>query len=74
MPIQGGTADVKSSTKINDILPVYRESYSHELKAVGKIKALSYVREDYLKGSVVEGEVSAGDIPKKATLPALSYQ
>jgi hypothetical protein len=45
---QSGTADVKKAININDILPVYREGKSHEVKEVGKIKVLSYVREDYL--------------------------
>lgn len=55
----------------NDILTVYRESTSHELMEVGKIKVLSYVREDYLKGKVVEGEIKAGDIAKKGDVASL---
>jgi hypothetical protein len=46
---QSGTADVKKMINVNDVLPVYRESKSRELKEVGKIKVLSYVGEDYLK-------------------------
>jgi hypothetical protein len=68
---QSGTADVKKAININDILPVYRESKSHELKEVGKIKVLSYVGEDYLKGEVVEGELKAGDIAKKGDVASL---
>jgi len=68
---QSGTMDVKKEIKINDILPVYRESKSHELKEVGKIKVLSYVGEDYLKGEVVEGELKAGDIAKKGDVASL---
>jgi hypothetical protein len=68
---QSGTADVKKAINVNDVLPVYRESKSHELKEVGKIKVLSYVREDYLKGEVVEGEIKAGDIVKKGDVASL---
>jgi hypothetical protein len=68
---QSGTADVKKAININDILPVYRESISNALKEVGKIKVLSYVGEDYLKGEVVEGELKAGDIAKKGDVASL---
>jgi hypothetical protein len=68
---QSGTADVKKAITINDILPVYRENKSHALKEVGKIKVLSYVGEDYLKGEVVEGELKAGDIAKKGDAASL---
>ena len=68
---QSGTADVKKAINVNDILPVYRESKSHELKEVGKIKVLSYVGEDYLKGEVIEGELKAGDIAKKGDVASL---
>ncbi len=68
---QSGTADVKKAINVNDILPVYRESKSHELKEVGKIKVLSYVGEDYLKGEVVEGELKVGDIAKKGDVASL---
>lgn len=68
---QSGTADVKKAISVNDVLPVYRESKSPELKEVGKIKVLSYVGEDYLKGEVVEGELKAGDIAKKGDVASL---
>jgi hypothetical protein len=68
---QSGTADVRKAININDVLPVYRESKPHELKEVGKIKVLSYVGEDYLKGEVVEGELRAGDIAKKGEAAGL---
>jgi hypothetical protein len=68
---QSGTADVKKAINVNDILPVYREGKSHELKEAGKIKVLSYVGEDYLKGEVVEGELKAGDIAKKGNAASL---
>jgi hypothetical protein len=68
---QSGTADVRKAINIHDILPVYRESKSHELKEVGKIKVLSYVEEDYLKGEVIEGELKAGDVAKKGVVASL---
>jgi hypothetical protein len=68
---ESGTEDVKKSININDIIPVYRESKSHELKEVGKIKVLSYAGEDYLKGEVIEGEVRTGDIAKKGDVASL---
>jgi hypothetical protein len=68
---QSGTEDVKQTISVGDILIVYRESKSHELKEVGKIKVLSYVRKDYLKGEVVEGELKAGDIAKKGDVASL---
>jgi hypothetical protein len=68
---QSGTSDVRESITMNDILPVYRENASHDLKEVGKIKILSYVREDYLKGEVVEGDIKAGDIAKKNDVASL---
>ncbi len=68
---QSGTSDVRKAINIYDILPVYRESRSHEILEVGKIKVLSYVGEDYLKGEVVEGELKAGDIAKKGEAAGL---
>ena len=68
---QSGTADVKKAINIDDILSVYRENKSHQLKEVGKIKVLSYVGEDYLKGEVTEGEVRAGDIARKEEVASL---
>jgi hypothetical protein len=68
---ESGTADVKKAINVNDILPVYREGKSHELKEVGKIKVLSYIGEDYLKGEVIEGEVMASDIAKKGDVASL---
>lgn len=68
---QSGTEDVKKAININDILPVYREGKSHELKEVGKIKVLSYIGEDYLKGEIVEGEIKANDIAKKGAVASL---
>jgi hypothetical protein len=68
---QSGTTDVKKAISINDILPVYREGKSHELKEVGKIKVLSYVRKDYLKAEIVEGEIKVGDIAKKGDVASV---
>jgi len=68
---QSGTSDVKKAINVNDILPVYRENKFRELKEVGKIKVLSYIEEDYLKGEVVEGELKAGDVAKKGDVASL---
>ncbi len=68
---QSGTADVRKEINVHDILFVYRENPPHELKAVGKIKVLSYIGEDYLKGEVIEGELKAGDIAKKGAVASL---
>ncbi len=68
---QSGTEDVKKDIHINDILTVYRENRNHQLKEIGKIKILSYVGEDYLKGEVIEGELMPGDIAKKGDVASL---
>jgi hypothetical protein len=68
---QSGTADVRKAITVNDVLPVYRESKSHELVEVGKIRVLSYVGEDYIKGEVIEGELKAGDIAEKGDVASL---
>lgn len=68
---QSGTADVKKVINMNDILSVYRENKSHELKEVGKVKVLYFVGENYVKGEVVEGEIKADDIAKKGDVAIL---
>lgn len=68
---QSGTADVKKAINIGDVLVVYRENKKQEIKEVGKIKVLSYVGEDYMRGEVVEGELQAGDIAKKEGVASL---
>jgi len=47
-----------------------RRNREHE--AVGKIKILSYVGEDYIKGEVLEGRVQTGDVAKKGWSLGLS--
>ncbi len=68
---ESGTADVKKTITMGDTLVVYRENESHELKAVGKIKVLSYTGENYLRGEIIEGELKAGDIAKKGDVASL---
>ncbi|MDA8099403.1 MAG: hypothetical protein M0042_07245 [Nitrospiraceae bacterium] len=68
---QSGTEDVRKAFIVNDVIPVYREGTSHDLTEVGKIKVLSYVGVDYLKGEVVEGEIRTGDIAKKGNAASL---
>jgi hypothetical protein len=66
-----GTADVKRTIHVSDILTVYRITPSCEVKTVGKIKVISYVGETYLKGVVVEGEIMPNDIAKKGDVSSL---
>jgi hypothetical protein len=68
---ESGTVDVKKTISVGDLLTVYTESGKHELKEVGKIKVLSFIGEDYLKGEVIEGEVRTGDIAKKGDVASL---
>jgi hypothetical protein len=68
---ESGTADVKKAISVGDLLTVYRENGKHEMRAVGKIKVLSYVGEDYLKGEVIEGEARTGDVAKKGDVASL---
>ncbi len=68
---QSGTADVRKTIFVNDILPVYREAKTHELVEVGKIKVIAYVGEDYIKAEVIEGELKSGDIAKKGEAAVL---
>jgi hypothetical protein len=68
---ESGTPEIKKMLVIGDILSVYREMPSHELKEVGKVRVLSFVREDYLKAEVVEGELMPGDIAKKGDVASL---
>ncbi len=68
---QSGTADVRKTIAVGDILPVYRETKSHEVVEVGKIRVISYIGADYIKGEVLEGELKAGDIAKKGDVAGL---
>ncbi len=68
---QSGTDDVRKTIAVNDVLPIYRETKSDELLEVGKIKVLSYVGANYIKGEVVEGELKAGDVVKKGNAAGL---
>jgi hypothetical protein len=68
---QSGTPEVKATIHIQDTLIVYRELPSHELKKVGKIRVVSFVREDYLMAEVIEGELLPGDIAKKGDVASL---
>ena len=68
---QSGTEDVRKTISIGDILVVYRQEKNNDAREVGKIRVLSYIREDYMKGEVVDGEVRAGDIAKKGPVASL---
>jgi len=60
-----GTPDVKNEIHLNDILIVYRESPTCEMKAVGKIKVLSFAGGNHITAEVIEGEIMIDDIAKK---------
>ena len=66
-----GTDDVRKSVQVGDILTVFRITPKCEVKEVGKIKAVAYIGETYLKGKVVEGEVRPDDISKKGNVSCL---
>jgi hypothetical protein len=68
---QSGTADVKKTITIGDVLVVYREGPKREQREVGKIKILAYSGADYLKGTVTAGEIRPGDIAKKGEVASL---
>jgi hypothetical protein len=68
---QSGTEDVKKTIHVDDVLVVYREDPKHGQREVGKIRVISYVGDDYIKGEVVDGEVQAGDIAKKGDAASL---
>ena len=68
---QSGTEDVRKAIAIGDVLIVHREGVNHEHVAVGKIRVLSYVGEDYIKGEVVDGVVQTGDLAKKGKVAGL---
>ncbi len=69
---QSGTAEVRKIIHIGDVLPVYREDSEHQARPVGKIRILSYVKEDYLEAEVIEGELMTGDIAKKGDVASPS--
>ncbi|MHC1697936.1 MAG: hypothetical protein AB9919_07765 [Geobacteraceae bacterium] len=71
-----GTELVKKEICLNDVIPVYREmsvgyralkgaDQVKNLKAVGKVKVLSYVGDHYFEAEIVEGDVRSGDVAKK---------
>jgi hypothetical protein len=68
---QSGTEDVKKTINVDDVLVVFREGPEHELREVGKVRVVSYVGDDYIKGEVMEGEIQAGDIAKKGDVASL---
>jgi hypothetical protein len=57
-----GTADVRNTIHVHDVLAVYHIDASCQMKQVGTIKILSYLGEIYLTGQVLDGEVRANDI------------
>ena len=68
---QSGTADVKQSIRINDVLIVYRESPGQKPTEVGRVKVLFYAGADYLAAEVIEGELLPGDVAKKGDVASM---
>lgn len=65
-----GTADVKKIICPNDELDVYREVQIEGVtnsKAVGRVKVLKLVGENYFDAKVLEGAIRSGDVAKKET-------
>jgi hypothetical protein len=67
-----GTQDIKKALAINDILVVYRETSSCEMKEVAKIRILSNLSDHYVKAEVIKGEIVEGDIAKKGSVGLLA--
>jgi hypothetical protein len=68
---QSGTEDIRKTIIAGDILVVFRDGGKHDVRETGKIKVLTYVGEDYLRGEVLEGEVLPGDIARKGSVASL---
>ncbi len=66
-----GVAGIRKTIRVHDVLSVYRIDASCEVRQVGRIAVLSYVGETYLKGEVVDGEISPNDIAKKNGISCL---
>ena len=66
-----GTDDVRKIVQVGDILTVYRITPTCEVREVGRIKAVVYIGETYLKGKVVEGEIKPDDIGKRGNVSCL---
>ena len=60
-----GTADVRAAVGRGDILTVYRTDSTCRVTEAGKIRAVVYEGETYLKAEVVEGEIRRDDIARK---------
>ncbi len=66
-----GTSDVRKSIHPNDVLIVHRIDPSCEVREVGRVRVISYVGENYIKGEIIEGEIKADDIAKKGEASCL---
>ena len=66
-----GIDAVRKTVQIGDILTVYRITQTCEVKEVGRIKALAYIGENYLKAKVIAGEIKPDDIAKKGNVSCL---
>jgi hypothetical protein len=66
-----GTDAVRKAIQAGDLLTVYRITPACELKEAGRIRAVAYIGENYLKAKVAEGEIKSGDIAKKGNVSCL---
>jgi hypothetical protein len=66
----GGTADMKTAIKVNDVLDVYGEyPFGGSPKArTGKVKVLSVLGEYYYEAEVIAGTVQAGYLARKGAV------
>jgi hypothetical protein len=69
-----GTADVRSTIKIDDVLTVYRE-YPPDISGIsresGKVKIIGHLGDYYFEGVVVEGYVIPGYLAVKGSVACL---
>jgi hypothetical protein len=66
-----GTAEVKKTIHVDDMLTVYRTSQSCEATPIGIVKVIAFVGETYIKGEVFAGELEPDDIAKKGNVSCL---
>lgn len=62
---ESGTEDVRKAIHPNDTLTVYRIGSNCKLREIGKIKALSFIGDIWLKAEVVDGFIKPDDIAKE---------
>jgi hypothetical protein len=66
-----GTAELRKSINLNDVLTVYREyppDFHLETREVGKVRILSVLGEYYFEAEVIEGYAQPGNVAIKGTV------